>query len=155
MSKTQSPVDPDLVSSYFDRMLAIQSSIKELQAEYQQLLKDADVDGLERKALGPLINLLAAETRPRSEKLLNAMIEYARHAGLNLDAGSSEHQPAFEPVPQNAPVTREPGPRSNFTQEGPQSNFTQEGKLLGNRMALLLQAIIGLAAGSTLVWLLH
>ena len=146
MSKTQSPVDPDLVSSYFDRMLAIQSSIKELQAEYQQLLKDADVDGLERKALSPLINLLAAETRPRGEQLLNAMVEYAQHAGLNLDAGSSEHQPAFEPVPQNAPVAREPGP---------QSNFTREGKLLGNRMALVLQAIIGLAAGGTLVWLLH
>ena len=146
MANKNPSADSALIKSYFDRLLAIQSSVKELQMEYQQLLKDADVDGLERKAINPLINMVATENKARSEKLLNKLIEYGKHAGLELDVIPSVSQSALEPASQDTPAAQDVNALSNFYQER---------KPVGNKMALLLQTIVGLAAGATFVWLLR
>ena len=146
MANAASSSDPTLITNYFDKMLEVQSSIKELQKEYQQLLKDAEVDGLERKALNPLMNLLAGETRPQGIVLLNKLVEYSEQAGLELDVVSSARLSAVEAESQPVPETR----RWNT-----QSNLAEEHRLIGDKTAAWLQAIIGLAAGGTFLWLLH
>jgi len=139
-------IDPSLIQNYFDRLLAIQSSLKELQREYQQLLKDAEVDGLDRKALNPLVNMVATESKPRAQQLLNTMIEYGKYGGLEVNAGADMDDSTFELNGQNKLQPNDPES---------QMNIADNGKLITKRFSILIQTFIGFSAGGTLIWLLH
>jgi uncharacterized protein (UPF0335 family) len=138
------PTDPDLIKSYIERGLAVRSSIKELEMEFRGLMKDAQADGLEQQAYRTLVTLRAAESKQRTEAILNTLVGYSMHAGLELEMFAERSSSKLE--------TSE---REQRTDGHASASVMEEKKLIGDASMPFVQAMIGVMAGGLFVWLLH
>jgi len=144
MTENTRPTKESLLESYLEKMAAVQVSVRELNAETNQLRQDARTDGFNMEAVHMLSIVRCKSPHDGGQALLRDMVKYAQQIGLELEMVAVQSDSASESAD------------SNKEDENPNA-YRYRGPLFAasKPTVIVLQLALGLAVSGAFLWFLH
>jgi len=133
-----------LLPDYIERISALQRSTQELQAEMNQIRRDARADGLNMEAVNILSIVVSKSSHDGGLSMLQDVVKYAYEMGINLDSVTVETNPKASESD------------STFRHEAASvSQFKASDTSIDERLAFLFQLGLGLGVAWAFIALLN
>ena len=141
------------VRSHMERLASASESFVAQRDQFNDLKREARLDGLNILALNPLVEILGTNPHDRGKRVLQDLFSYAIEAGAELDfaraATSSDGEPTRS-IDQQAGAVSQPDAR---VLGSPRASDPARRKRR-DRIAATFHGLLGISISGLLLWLL-